>query len=55
MGLKEDIELGLSIHQIGDSQGPVFPKHWRERLNVEKGDQVDATADFDEGTVTYHF
>jgi len=49
------IEIGLSIHRIGNSAGPAIPAEWRDRFDLEPGeDVVDAEADFEEGTITYH-
>jgi len=55
MPLKRDTELELSQHRIGNSRGVVIPKHWRNRLNLDPDDLVDAEVDIDERTITFHF
>lgn len=55
MGLDRETEVGLTIHEIGNSEGPVIPKHWREDLGISKGDSADAVFDKEAETVTFHF
>lgn len=47
--------LNLSIHEIGDSQGPAIPKNWREELDIKRGDSATAEVDFEERSVTFYF
>jgi bifunctional DNA-binding transcriptional regulator/antitoxin component of YhaV-PrlF toxin-antitoxin module len=54
MGLDRSTEYGLSIHKIGNGRGPVIPKDWREKLDVDEEDTLDAEVDFEAGTITYH-
>ena len=48
--------IGLTVQQMGEnSEGVVVPAEWRDDLDIDAGDLVDAELDRDEGTVTYHF
>jgi antitoxin component of MazEF toxin-antitoxin module len=55
MPLERDTELDLSQHQIGNSRGYVIPKHWRDRLELDPDELVDAEIDLDDRTITFHF
>lgn len=55
MGLDRDTEYGRRVITIGNSVGVTIESTWRDRLDVEPGDRVDAEVDLDEGTVTLHF
>jgi antitoxin component of MazEF toxin-antitoxin module len=51
--------IGLTVQQMGggdnNSEGVVIPAAWREELDLDTGDTVDAELNQEERTVTYHF
>lgn len=55
MDRRRGSRIGLSLHRIGNSAGPAIPAEWRDHFDLEPGeDLVDAEADFEERTITYH-
>jgi antitoxin component of MazEF toxin-antitoxin module len=55
MDRRRGSRIGLSLHRIGNSAGPAIPAEWRDQFDLEPGeDLVDAEADFEEKTITYH-
>ena len=55
MDRRRGSRIGLNLHRIGNSAGPVIPAEWRDHFDLEPGeDLVDAEADFEEETITYH-
>jgi antitoxin component of MazEF toxin-antitoxin module len=55
MGFDRETHTGLSIHKLGNSEGVVIPKEWREDLDLDDDDLADAEYDRERGTVTFHF
>jgi len=54
VNMGRDIKYGLSVHKIGNGRGPVIPKEWHEKLDINDDDLVNAEVDFDDRTITYH-
>ena len=48
-------KIGLTVQEMGSSEGVVIPSEWREDIGIEKGDLADAEYDREADTVTFHF
>jgi antitoxin component of MazEF toxin-antitoxin module len=55
MALDRETRVGMSIHKIGSSYGPIIPKDWRDQFDLDPDeDVVDVVANFEDRTITFH-